>query len=125
MLWSDLSVTGFVTRTPGRRELRHIAGWAACCSAVMALTGRAVAAQGAPALDSVPRGFPTADPVVQRIYNEGDAPFASCGTRPGVDGFDRPSPDRFTREPCRESVATRYLRRLGHCGPQRTVRHVA
>ncbi len=64
-------MTGFVTRTLRRRDVRHITGWAACCGAIVALTARAVAAQGAPALDSVPRGFPTADPVVQRIYDEG------------------------------------------------------
>lgn len=54
-----------------RRLLRHLAGPTGCGAILLILSARAAAGQGAPATDSVPHGFPTADPVVRRIYDEG------------------------------------------------------
>jgi carboxypeptidase Q len=49
------------------RLARSTSSW----GTILAVVTRAAAAQGAPATDSVPHGFPTTDPVVQRIYDEG------------------------------------------------------
>lgn len=57
-----------ITRRP---SLTRLICSTACAIPILVLPPHQVTAQGAPATDSLPRGFPTADPIVQRIYDEG------------------------------------------------------
>lgn len=57
--------------TTRRPSLTRLICSTACVVPILLVSAHRAVAQGAPATDSLPRGFPTSDPVVQRIYDEG------------------------------------------------------